>query len=145
MNGPFATLEDAGRIERVSAGRAEVERLHAIVARDVATAGELRERDRDWALAIVYNALLQACLALMAAHGYRARGEDQHRTAIEFARLALPEHVQRLDRVDRLRRRRHRTVYTLAGEVTEVDLNDAFALAEQLLPLLRETALRALE
>ncbi len=34
-------------------------------------------------------------------------------------------------------------VYALAGEVTESDLNDAFALAEQLLPVLRDAALRA--
>ncbi len=144
MNGRFAVLEDDGKIERVPAGQAEVKRLHAIVVRDVETANELEDRNRDWALAIVYNALLQACLALMAAHGYRARGEGQHRTAIEFARLTLPEHEQRVDRVDRLRRRRHRAVYALAGEVTEADLNDAFVLAEQLLPLLREAALPAL-
>ncbi len=143
MNGRFAAFEDAGKIERVPSGRAEVERLHAIIVRDVETANELRDRHRDWALSIVHNALLQACLALLAAHCYRARGEGQHCTAIGFARLALPDHGRRLDRVDRLRRRRHRAVYALAGEVTESDLNDAFALAEQLLPVLRDAALRA--
>ena len=75
MNGRFAAFEDAGKIERVPTGPAEIERLHAIIVRDVETANELRDRKRDWALAIVYNALLQACLALLAAHGYRARGE----------------------------------------------------------------------
>jgi len=92
MNARFEALEHEGKIERVPAGRVEVDRLHAVVARDLATAEDLRERNRDWAPAIAYNAMLQACLALMAAHGYRARGEAQHRTAIAFARLALPEH-----------------------------------------------------
>lgn len=69
------------------------------VDRDLATADELRARNRDWALAIAYNALLQGCVALMAAHGYRARGEAQHRTIVEFARLVLPEQENRLARV----------------------------------------------
>jgi hypothetical protein len=73
MSKRFTDLERDGKIDKIPSNRAEVERLHAIVARDAATAEELRERNRDWALAIAYNALLQACLALMTAHGYRPR------------------------------------------------------------------------
>lgn len=98
----FEALEQDGRIEQVPTGRVEVDRLHAAAKRDLATAEDLGERDHEWALAIAYNALLQACLALTAACGYRPRGEGQHRTAIAFARLALPEcgllwHHQRSD------------------------------------------------
>jgi uncharacterized protein (UPF0332 family) len=145
MNGRFEALEHEGKIERVPAGRVDVDRLHAVAARDLATAEDLRERNRDWALAIAYNAMLQACLALMAAHGYRARGEAQHRTAIAFARLALPEHDRLLDRLDRLRHRRHQAVYGAAGQVSAIDVETALALAREVVPVLRRAAVRRLE
>lgn len=145
MSARFAALEQEGKIERVPAGRAEVDRLHAVVARDLATAEDLRERNRDWALAIAYNAMLQACLALMAAHGYRPKGEAQHRTTIAFARMALPEQARLLDRVDRLRHRRHRAVYGAVGEISAADVEAALALARDIEPVLRDAALRSLE
>lgn len=145
MNGRFAELEREGRIEAISAGRAEVERLHVIVARDIATAEELQERNRDWSLAIAYNAILQACVALMAAHGHRARGERQHATIVQFARLALPGNERELDRVDRLRRRRHRTVYDVAGQVSANEVEDALRLSQQIIPSLQDAALRILK
>jgi hypothetical protein len=46
MNARFAALEDAGRIERVTAGRPEAERFHAIVARDVGVDGMKGLRSR---------------------------------------------------------------------------------------------------
>jgi uncharacterized protein (UPF0332 family) len=145
MNARFEALEQEGKTERVPTGRAEVDRLHAVVARDLATAEDLRERNRDWALAIAYNAMLQACLALMAACGYRPRGEAQHKTAIAFARLALPEHDRLLDRVDRLRHRRHQAAYGAAGQISATDVETALALAREILPVLRGAAVRRLE
>lgn len=145
MNGRFAELEQEGRIEASSAGRAEVERLHVIVARDIATAEELQERNRDWSLAIAYNAVLQACVALMAAYGYRAREKDSMPTIVQFARLALPENERELDRVDRLRRRRHRTVYDVAGQVSASEVEDALRLSRQIIPGLQDAALRILK
>jgi len=99
LNHPFAALEREGSIERVGPDAGEVARLHAVVDRDRATAEYLRTRDHDWTLAIVYNGMLQACQALMAAYGYRSRGDHQHRTSIEFVRIALPGHVTLLDRL----------------------------------------------
>lgn len=144
MSERFAALEQEGKIERVTAGRFEVERLHAIVARDLATAEELRQRNRDWALAIIYNAMLQACVALMAAHGFRARGEGQHKTVVEFAHLALPQHQELAERLDRLRRRRHRALYDVAGQVSQLEVDEGLALASKLLPILQDAAKRRL-
>jgi uncharacterized protein (UPF0332 family) len=145
MSARFEALEQEGRIEQVPTGRAEVDRLHTVVTRDLATAEDLRERNRDWALAIAYNAMLQGCLALMAAYGYRPRGEAQHRTVIAFARLALPEHDRLLDRVDRLRHRRHQTVYGAAGQISAADVETALTLAREIVPVLRDAAVRSLE
>lgn len=145
MNDRFAGLEREARIESIPAGRAEVQRLHAIADRDLATAEELRDRNRDWALAISYNSLLQGCVALMAAYRYRAHGEAQHRTIVEFGRLALPEQESRLARLDRLRQRRHRTVYDVAGQVSAAEVEDALSLARELLPILKRAALDVLD
>lgn len=145
MSAPFDELEQEGRTEPVPTGRAEVERLHAVVDRDLATAEDLRERNRDWALVIAYNAMLQACIALMAARGYRARGEEQHWTAIEFCRLALPEQERLFDRLDSLRQRRHRAVYGVAGQISNVEVQDALTLAGQVIPALKEEAVRVLK
>ncbi len=65
MNAPFDDLEQEGRIEPVPTGQADVARLNAVVDRDLATAEDLRGRNRDWALAIAYNAMFQACIALI--------------------------------------------------------------------------------
>lgn len=145
MSAPFDELEQEGRIEPVPTGQAEVERLHVVVARDLATAEDLRERNQDWALAIAYNAVLQACVALMAAHGYRPRGEGQHWTAIEFGRLALSQHEHLFDRLDRLRQRRHRAVYSAVGQISSVEVRDALTLAGEVIPILKEAAGRVLK
>lgn len=144
MSADFEGLEQEEKIEHVPTGRAEVDRLQAVVARDLTTAEDLREQNRDWALAIAYNAMLQATLALMAAHGYRPRGEAQHRTAIAFARLALPERERLLDRLDRLRHRRHQAVYGAAGQVSTSDVEAALTLAREIVPALQDSAQRTL-
>jgi uncharacterized protein (UPF0332 family) len=136
----FDDLEQAEKIERVTAAQEDVVRLHGVVDRDLGTAEGLQESNRDWSLAIAYNAMLQACHALMAAHGYRARGENQHRTTIEFAAAALPEAEELLDKLNRIRRRRHRAVYDVAGQVSSAEVEETLNLARKLVPILKEGA-----
>ncbi len=145
MRERFAELERDGKIERVPVGRPEVERLHAIVARDLQTAASIRDQNADWALAIGYNAMVQACRALMTAYGYRAKGEGQHRTIIEFVRAVMPQHDDLLGRLDRLRRRRHQTVYDVAGQVSRAEVEDSLRLAERFIPVLQANALRKVD
>lgn len=114
------------------------------MSRDLETAGVLRGQNADWALAIAYNAMLQACNAVLAAYGYRAKGEASHRTMIEFVRAVLPECEDLLARLDRLRRRRHRAIYDVAGQVSAAELRDSLDLASRLVPVLRAKALEVL-
>lgn len=145
MNDHFASLEAEGKIERVAAGLSDVENQRAIATRDLTTAEGLRDEDKDNALSITYNALRAACAAVMAAYGYRAKGEDRHRTLIEFARTAAPEFEDSLNLVDRLRRQRHRVEYDAAGRVTQKEVDDALELARNLIPALIRVALAQLE
>src|SRR3990170_5166639 len=117
MSNLFAELERG--LERMSMGRADVERLLEKMEHDLATAEDIRERAPDWALKIAYQAVLDACTALMAAHGYRARVNGHHYMTIRFAQLALPEHTALLDRAELLRRRRHEVTYGSGYIVSE--------------------------
>jgi len=144
MNPRFDELEQTEKIERVTVAQGDVVRLHGVVDRDLATAESLQEANRDWSLAIAYNSMLQACHALMAAHGYRARGENQHRTTIEFAAAATPEAEELLDKLNRIRRRRHRAVYDVAGQVSASEVEEVLTLARKLVPILKDTATRQL-
>ena len=141
MSNPFAELDR--KLERIPARLADVERLLEKMEHDLATAEDIRERAPDWALKIAHQAVLDACTALMAAHGYRARVNGHHYVAIRFAQLALPEHTALLDRAEMLRRRRHEVIYGVYV-VSEEEVEGALDLARQLAPILRAAALAAL-
>lgn len=141
MSNLFAELEHG--LERISTRRADVERLLEKMEHDLATAEDIRERAPDWALKIAYQTVLDACTALMAAHGYRARVNGHHYVTIRFAQLALPEHRALLDRAELLRRRRHEVTYRSGYIVSEEEVGGALELARQLAPILRVAALAA--
>jgi len=88
MSNLFAEIERG--LERMSTRRADVERLLEKMEHDLATAEDIRERAPDWALKIAYQAVLDACTALMAAHGYRARVNGHHYMTIRFSSSHCP-------------------------------------------------------
>lgn len=92
----------------------------------------------DWALAIAYDAGLQACLSVMLYQGYRPRGFDRHRTAIRFARSVLPALGESIDFLDDIRLRRHSVVYDIRGSVSENEALAAIETAEYVLLSIRE-------
>lgn len=116
MTPRFDELERTEKIERVTVAQGDVVRLHGVVDRDLGSH------------------------AIMAAHGYRARGENQHRTTIDFASAALPEAEELLDKLHRIRRRRHRAVYDVAGQVSAAEVEETLNLARKLVPVLKEGA-----
>ncbi|HZL05207.1 MAG TPA: hypothetical protein VFE45_07275, partial [Coriobacteriia bacterium] len=54
-----------GLLKREAVSQAEVMAALARARRDLSTAGGLLGKDEDWALAVAYNAVLQAGRALM--------------------------------------------------------------------------------
>lgn len=81
----------------------------------------------------------------MAAYGYRPRGDHQHRPSIEF----------RPDRPAGSKpgcwtawiafvSERNRTVYDVAGQTTQEEMEDALSLANDPIPILKAAALREL-
>ena len=84
-------LEREGLIRKIPVDRKRVADLLALARRDVATPRTLGAGSHDWAYTIAYNAVLQAGRALMAAHGYRPDGPNQHISVVKFAALYLGE------------------------------------------------------
>ncbi|MGH2376571.1 MAG: HEPN domain-containing protein [bacterium] len=142
MSDRFAELEP--QLDRIAAKPADVEALLARMEKDLRTAEKLRNDDPAWALTIAHQSIYNGCIALMAAHGYRPRINGHHRTAIQFARLALPGQAALLRQADLLRRERHRAVYGGLHAVPLADVDASLQLARQVLPVLKEAALEVL-
>ncbi len=94
------------------------------------TARAILNTDRDWAYTIAYNAVLQAGRALMFSKGYRPDGANQHISVVKFAGLFLDEQDAVI--FDRMRRKRHSTVYDMAGSISETEAGSAVSHAEVL-------------
>jgi uncharacterized protein (UPF0332 family) len=124
-------LEREGLIKKLPVDRKKVTDSMVLAHRDVTTSRILLASDHDWAYTIAYNAILQAGRALMFAHGYRPDGANQHISVVKFAEVYLEEK----DAVvfDRMRRKRHSSVYDIAGAISEAEAEFAVGQAELLI------------
>jgi len=77
------------KIKQEKAHPGEMEDLFSLAERDLKTAEFIVTQDWDWAFAIAYNSVLQACRAYMLSEGFRSRSVEAHKTTFEFMRLAL--------------------------------------------------------
>ena len=131
MKMAYEDLLNRGLIKPFAAGSAQSASRLALAKRDIKAAGAMLAIDRDWAFSMAYNAILQATRALMFANGFRpAAGEGQHKTAVEFAEIALGEKFH--DDIyifDKMRSKRHRVIYDALGLVSLEEARQAFAFA----------------
>jgi len=87
--------------------------------------------DRDWAFSIAYNAMLQTIRALMFSKGYRPSGGNQHISVVRFAEIFIDEETVIV--FDRMRRKRHSTIYDIAGTISKQEAAHAIDAAERLI------------
>jgi hypothetical protein len=139
MSNHFREIE--ADLDRITINRPDVEALLARMEQDLRTAEKLRDDDPAWSFTITHQAIYNGCVALMAAHGYRPRINGHHRTALQFARLALPEHGALLRQANMLRRERHRAVYGGISTVSRADVEAGLVLARRLAPIFKDAAL----
>ena len=127
----YEDLLNRGMIKPFAAGSAQSASRLALAKRDIKAAEAMLAIDRDWAFSMAYNAVLQATRALMFANGFRpVAGEGQHKTAVEFAEIALGEKFH--DDIyifDKMRSKRHRVIYDALGLVSLEEARQAFAFA----------------
>jgi uncharacterized protein (UPF0332 family) len=124
-------IERDGLIKRLPFDRKKVEDAIALAHRDLRTARTILNTDRDWAYTIAYNAILQAGRALMFSKGYRPDGANQHISVVKFAELFLDKQDAII--FDRMRRKRHSSVYDMAGSISETEAESAVSHAEVLI------------
>ena len=121
------------KTNRIKGGRfsdKQIQDCLDLAERDLETAQKIGNDNPDWAFAIAYNAMLQTVRALMFSEGYRAIGEGQHATAIQFAQYALGvKFLPSLEFMDRMRRKRNRTVYDMAGLISKKEADEAIETA----------------
>jgi uncharacterized protein (UPF0332 family) len=124
-------LERDGLIKRLPYDRKKVGDAIVLAHRDLTTARTILNTDRDWTYTIAYNAILQAGRALMFSKGYRPDGANQHISVVKFAELFLDNQDGII--FDRMRRKRHSSVYDMAGSISETEAESAVSHAEILI------------
>jgi len=124
-------IEREGLIKRLPYDRKKVNDAIALAHRDLMTSRTILNTDRDWAYTIAYNAILQAGRALMFSKGYRPDGANQHISVVKFAELFLDKQDAII--FDRMRRKRHSSVYDMAGSISETEAESAVSHAEVLI------------
>jgi uncharacterized protein (UPF0332 family) len=129
-------LERRGLIQRLPFDRKRVQDALTLAHRDVKTARAVLTTDHDWAYMIAYNAVLQAGRALMFAKGYRPDGANQHISVVRFAGLFLTKNDALI--FDRMRRKRHGSVYDMAGSISGSEARAAVEHAEILIRRIEE-------
>ena len=109
--------------------------------KDIDTAKVLVENERfDWALAVAYNAMLQAGRALMFSRGYRPSSIEGHIAVVKFLLATLGEETgeKAIIVMDGMRKKRHRAVYEEIDIVSESEAEQAITWAEELLDQIRD-------
>ena len=119
----YDNLINENKIKPQGADKGEIDQLFALAERDLKTAKFIMSQDWDWAFAIAYNSVLQACRAFMLNEGYRSRFEESHKVTFEFMRIALgKEQRDLIDYFDRGRIKRHKIIYQMIGDATETEV-----------------------
>jgi len=130
------------KIKQEKAHPGEMEDLFSLAERDLKTAEFIVTQDWDWAFAIAYNSVLQACRAYMLSEGFRSRSVEAHKTTFEFMRLALnKEYLDLINYFDRCRIKRHRVIYQSKSSITETELKQLLSHTKLFVAKLKEFCL----
>lgn len=116
------TLEVAGQ---------EIAKLFEAADRDLSDC-QLKGLSADWRLSIAYNAALQEAAVALAACGYRAVGEGHHYYVIQSLSVTIGADSLLVAQLDKFRKKRNISQYEKAGAVSDMEAEEAIALAKQL-------------
>lgn len=123
-------LEREGYIKKLPVDKIKINDALNLAKRDIKIAKSMLQQDMDWAFSIAYNAMLQTLRAFMFSKGYRPSGNNQHISVVRFSELFLDEETMII--FDRMRRKRHTTIYDIAGAISDKDAEYAVKTAEKL-------------
>ena len=86
----------------------------------------------DWRFSIAYNAALQAATAALSAAGFRSFGAGHHYTTIGTLAFTIEADPMLIEQLDGFRKKRNIAEYRRAGTISEGEVNEMTALAEQM-------------
>lgn len=128
------SLEDwlnEGRLKSHKTNRKEIEQLFAVFERDMADAQAVGlSVDRRFATA--YNAALMAARAALAASGYRTSGEGGHYWTIQSLAFTIELDNKVINKLNKFRQKRNISDYEMIGMVSEQEVREMVALAQEL-------------
>lgn len=112
----------------------EITNLLAVAERDLNDCRTARKAglSPDWQLNIAYNAALQVSTAALAATGYRASREAHHYRVVKSLAYTIGADANVVARLDRFRKKRNISDYERAGSVSDQEVEEMLALAENL-------------
>ena len=118
-------------VQRHRTSTGELERLRAVVSRDLADAA-LEGMSADRRFATAYNAALQAAKMAIACAGYRVTGAGHNRISFDVLKLAMGKAADPYsDYFDRCRRKRNVIDYDDAFVATETEAAEITAKAKE--------------
>lgn len=132
-----ALLKD-DRVEPHRTNAREIVDVRALVARNLKDAG-VKGLSADNRFGLAYEAALILAKMVIAAAGYRVRGQSAHFTTFEALEVAMGEPSKPFSiYFDRCRRKRNTLSYDAAGVVTETEAAEILKLVEAFRTLVEE-------
>ena len=127
----------SGRLKAHKIGSREIAQLLALADRDLADA-RISDLSVDRRFATAYNAALQIATAALAASGFRAPQEGHHYWTIQSLAFTMNLDGKTIEKLDKFRKKRNISDYEMTGMVSEQEVKEMLALAENLSASVRE-------
>ncbi len=126
-----------GRLKPHKTSKDEIKRLSAVFERDLADA-EVKTLSTDRRFSTAYNAALMVSIAALAASGYRASSEGHHYWTIQSLGHTLHLDAKTIRKFNKFRQKRNISDYERIGMVSEQEVEEMIALAQELHDLVTE-------
>jgi uncharacterized protein (UPF0332 family) len=123
-------LQNQGLIEARATSPREIADLLAVAERDISDA-QVEGVSLDARFNSAYNAVRIVATAILRCHGYRTKGQGQHKTAFDaLGCLSGPWDAERINYFDACRRQRNAAEYDRAGVASESQVKELLRRAK---------------
>ena len=128
------SLEDwlsEGYLRNHQTNKNEIAQLFAVFEREIADA-QVEAVSAEGRFESAYTAGRTMAQASLAASGYRASGEGNHYWTIQSLAFTLQTDADTINKFDQFRRKRNISIYERIGMVSEQEVTEMIALAQEL-------------
>lgn len=126
-----------GRLKTHKTSQKEIEQLFAVFERDMADA-QAENLSTDRRFTTTYNAAFMVARAALAASGYRTSGKGNHYWTIQSLAFTLKPDAETIRKFNKFRQKRNTSDYEMIGVVSEQEVSEMVALAQELRDMVTE-------